>query len=183
MEKLRILLANALAGSLDLCMGALIAAATLSSFGVHPTLWHLAAGAVLAVLPDFDVVLPILCMREVKGNHHTTLMHRPALIIPAAACAAYAVGGPAWSMVALLCVSWHYLHDTPPLGMSGIAWLWPYDSRYWSPWGPAEPHTGGPGHHEWLKKYWMTLSPMLCMELGAGLMALALALFIASQTF
>lgn len=182
MEKWRILLGNALAGSLDLSMGALIAAATLSSFGIQPELWHLALGAVLAVLPDFDIVVPILSGREAQGNHHTTLMHRPVLIIPAAALVAYIAGGQAWGMVAFLCVSWHYLHDTPPLGMGGIAWLWPLDHRYWSPWGPSEPALGGMTHHAWLKKYWLQLSPLSSMEIGAGLMALALALLIALRT-
>lgn len=178
MEKMRILLANALAGSLDLSMGALIAAATLSSFGVEPQLWHLALGGVLAVLPDFDIVLPILMGREVKGNHHTTLMHRPVLIIPAAALAAYLLGGHAWVMVAFLCVSWHYLHDTPPLSQGGIAWLWPLDRRYWSVWGAQEPRMGHANHNEWLKQNWMRPSRLSITEIGAGLLALALAISI-----
>ncbi len=180
-EKLRILLANALAGSLDFCMGALIAAATLSTLGMQPALWHLVVGGILALLPDFDILGPILLGHEVEGNHHVTLLHRPVLVIPAAALAGYLLGGHAWALVAFLCVSWHYLHDTPPLGMGGIAWLWPLDSRYWSPWGPQEPHTAGMSHYEWLKKYWFTLSPTFCMEVGAGLVALSLALFIATS--
>lgn len=181
MEKLRILLANGLAGFLDLCMGALIASATLSSLGVEPLPWHLAVGGMLALLPDFDILGPILAGREVQGNHHTTLLHRPILLIPAATLAAWALGGQAWALVAFLCVAWHYLHDTPPLSQGGIAWLWPFDRRYWSPWGPKEPHMGHANHHEWLKENWMRLSPMLCAETGAGFVALALALFIALQ--
>ncbi len=178
-EKLRILLANGLAGSLDLCMGTLIAAAAFSALGLEPQLWHLVAGAVLAVLPDFDILGPILLSREVKGNHHTTLLHRPLLIIPTVSPAAYALGGQAWGLVALLCVAWHYLHDTPPLSQGGIAWLWPYDSRYWSLWGPKEPHMGHANHKEWLEQNWMALSPMLLTELSAGIVALVLALLIA----
>ena len=181
MEKLRMLLGNALAGFLDLSMGAALAAITLSAFGMRPELWHLAVGAALAVLPDFDILLPILRMREVTGNHHATLMHRPLLVMPAAALAAFLLGGPAWGLAALLCVSWHFAHDTPPLGMDGIAWLWPFDERYWSPYGAAEPRISGLPHYEWLRKYWLTPSPLLLMEIGAGLMALALALLIASR--
>lgn len=179
MEKLRILLANGLAGSLDLCMGALIASATLSSLGIQPEPWHLLVGAVLGVLPDFDFLMPILMLREPQGNHHTTLMHRPIILLPAVALIGYAPGGPAWSLVAFLCVAWHFVHDTKPLSVGGVAWLWPFDHRYWSPWGPEEPHTAGYTHHQWLKEHWMRLSPTLCMELGAGLMAIALAVFIA----
>lgn len=181
MEKLRIFIANGLAGSLDLAMGALIAAATLSALGIQPELWHLAAGAALGVLPDVDMLFAVFSGREVTGNHHINITHRPIIVIPAAALAGYVLGGQAWGLVTFLCVSWHFLHDTPPLGVSGIAWLWPYDHRYWSPWGPEEPHTAGVTHHEWLRKNWLTLSPMFCMEIGAGLMAITLAFFIAWQ--
>lgn len=181
MEKLRMLLGNALAGFLDLAMGAALAALALSAFGIHPALWHLLIGSVLGVLPDFDIIPTILLGREAAGNHRTTLMHRPLFLAPLAAIAAYLVGGQAWGAAALACVTWHYLHDTPPLSMGGIAWLWPLDSRYWSPWGPSEPHAGGMSHHAWLKKYWLRPSPLLYMEVGSGLMALALALFIASR--
>lgn len=162
-------------------MGALIAAATLSSLGVPVELWHLAVGAVLAVLPDFDIVEPILLGREVTSNHHLTLMHRPIVLIPLATLGAWAVGGEAWGLVAFLCVAWHYVHDTPPLGLDGIAWLWPFDTRYWSLWGPKEPRAASMTHYGFLETYWLRLSPMLCMELGAGLMALALAVAIALQ--
>jgi hypothetical protein len=160
-------------------MGAALAAVTLSAFGMRPELWHLLIGSALGVLPDFDIIPAVLRMREITGNHRTTIMHRPLFLVPAAALAAYLVGGQAWGLAAFLCVTWHFVHDTPPLSMGGIAWLWPLDSRYWSPWGPAEPHTGGMSHHEWLEKYWLRPSPLLLMEIGTGLMALALALFIA----
>ena len=179
MEKLRMLLGNALAGFLDLCMGAALAAVTLSAFGTHPALWHLAIGSVLGVLPDFDIIPAVLLGREAAGNHRATLLHRPLFVIPAAALAAYLIGGQAWGLAAFACVTWHFLHDTPPLSLGGIAWLWPLDNRYWSPWGPAEPHAGGMSHHAWLEKYWLAPSPLLLMEMGAGLTALALALLIA----
>jgi hypothetical protein len=181
MEKLRMLLGNALAGFLDLSVGACIASAALAAWGMHPGLWQLAAGSVLGVLPDFDIVAPILLGRENLGNHHTTLMHRPLFLVPAASLCAYLIGGPEWALIAFLCVAWHYLHDTPPLSTGGIAWLWPLDSRYISPWGWSAPHAGGMSHHAWLKKYWLTPSPRSRMEIGAGLMALALALLIAWQ--
>ncbi len=181
MEKLRIFLANGLAGSLDLCIGTLIAAATLSEFGIQPEFWHLALGAILAVLPDFDIIPSILLGREVEGNHHITLMHRPLVIIPAAALASYLLGGPVWGLVALLCVSWHYLHDTPPLSQGGIAWLWPFDHRYWSLRGPAEPHAGHLNHREWLAAYWLQPSRLSVTEVGAGLLSLLAALLIVLQ--
>jgi hypothetical protein len=180
MEKPRMLLGNALAGFLDAGMGAFIAAATLSALGTGPALWHLPLGAALALLPDFDILPAILRMREVNSNHHATLLHRPLLAIPAAALAAFLLGGPAWSAAAFLCVLWHFAHDTPPLSQGGIAWLWPLDSRYWSLKGPSEPHAPALSHREWLEKFWLRPSPLLFIEMGAGIAALALALLIAS---
>lgn len=174
MEKLRILLANALAGILDLCVGAAIAATALRLAGAQIAPWHLAVGALLAVLPDLDILWPILSGQEAKGDHHLTLMHRPLLIIPAASLLMYALGGTAWEIIAFLCVTWHYLHDTPLFGSNGVAWLWPIYS------GGVHPHGPDVSHHKWLKENWMTLSPRLCMELGAGLVALSLALYIAT---
>lgn len=181
MEKPRMLIGNALAGFLDAGMGAFIAAATLWALGTEPALWHLPAGAALALLPDFDILPAILRMREVTGNHRATLLHRPLLVIPAAALAAFALGGLAWGAAAFLCVLWHFAHDTPPLSQGGIAWLWPFDARYWSLKGPAAPHAPTLSHRAWIEKHWLALSPLLLIELGAGVAALALAFLIASR--
>jgi membrane-bound metal-dependent hydrolase YbcI (DUF457 family) len=180
MRKLRIFIGNGLAGFLDLAVGALIASATLSYFGTQPQLWHLAVGAVLAILPDFDIVPAILSGREAKGNHRVSLMHRPLLVIPAATLVAYTLGGDAWWVVAFLCVTWHYLHDTPPLSLGGIAWLWPFDERYWSPWGPkVAVDDSGLTHYAWLERFWLRPSALSVTEVGIGTVALATALLIA----
>ncbi len=178
MEKLRMLFGNALAGFLDLCMGACIAAVVLSWSGVHQQLWHLVLGALLGVLPDFDMVPTVLRGREATGNHRVSIMHRPLLLIPGASLMAFFLGGPVWALIAFLSVTWHFVHDTPPFSIGGISWLWPFDYRYWSLWGPVEPHGGGMTHYEWLKKFWLRPSAVSVAEVCAGLIAIIIALFI-----
>ncbi len=173
-----------MAGSLDLCMGALIASATLSTLGVEVLPWHLAVGAVLAVLPDFDIIPAILTNQKGIEDHHTTLMHRPLFLIPAAALVAYALGGSAWELVAILCVGWHFLHDTPPLSPGGIAWLWPFDKRFVSVFGTHEPARGSLTHDQWIKAFWLRPTARSVSEISVGIAALvlAVAIAIASQT-
>ncbi len=178
--KLRIFIANTLAGALDLCMGVFFTTGILAAFGLKPALWQLAVGATLAILPDFDIVPTVLRGREATGNHRVSLMHRPLLILPLATLIAYAIGGTVWLCIALVCVTWHYLHDTPPLSQGGIAWAWPFDTRYWSWFGPKPPlDDTGLTHHEWLKRYWMRPSRLSVTEIGTGLLALLAALAIA----
>lgn len=178
MQKLRILVASALAGSLDLGLGALIAGTVLTLAGVQPALWHLAVGGVLAVLPDFDIVSDVLRTKEPAGNHRVSPMHRPLLVIPAASLVAYILGGNTWTLITFLCVLWHYLHDTPPLSKGGISWLWPFDHRYWSLSGLEDTHKVVMSHHEWLKTYWMRPTKLSITEVGIGLLAFTAALII-----
>lgn len=179
MQRALILAGDFLAGFLDLCMGALIASATLSALGVEPLPWHLALGAILAVLPDFDIIVPILTDQKGIESHHTTLMHRPLFLILLAALVAYALGGSAWALVAFLCVAWHFVHDTPPLSPGGIAWLWPFDTRFVSVFGTEEPRTEALTHDEWISQYWLRPTVRSVSEIGAGLVALVLAVAIA----
>lgn len=179
MQRALILVGDFLAGLLDLCMGALIASATLSTLGYEVLPWHLALGAVLAVLPDFDIILPILTDQKGIENHHTTIMHRPLFLIPLAALVAYALGGAAWALLASLCVAWHFVHDTPPLSPSGIAWVWPLSEKFLSIYGARDPRVGTMLHDEWVQTYWLRPTVRSVSEIGAGLVALVLAVAIA----
>ncbi len=168
---------------MDFCVGTLIAACIGAVLHIHTPLWYLIIGGILAFLPDFDVIWPILRQfltgRTITGNHHETVMHRPILLVPAATLIAYIVGGPYWALTACLCVLWHYTHDTKGMGGGGIAWLWPYSSDYWSPQGFAKPTPADSEHDAWIEKNWMRLSAMSVRELSIGLVALSIALFIA----
>jgi hypothetical protein len=173
MLRLRYLLANGLAGYLDFCVGTLIAALVCAAFGVHPTLLALALGGVLALLPDFDIVWPILT-DTLTHNHHHSLMHRPAFLVPVVACAGWLVAGALGAALAAACVLWHFVHDTPPFTLhNSVAWFWPLQKKL-----RREPTVG---HHEWLERYWLRVSTLLMVEVGAGTLALAAALVIALQ--
>lgn len=168
-----------MAGFLDLSMGALIASATLSALGVEVLPWHLAVGAVLAVLPDFDIIPAILTTQKGIENHHTTIMHRPLFLIPLAALVAYGLGGSAWELVAILCVAWHFVHDTPPLSAGGIAWAWPMSEKFISLYGVKDPQPGELKHDEWIQTYWLRLTARSVSEISIGVVALVLAVAIA----
>lgn len=168
-----------MAGFLDLCMGALITSLTLTLLGQDPLPWHLAVGAVLAVLPDFDIIPAILTNQKGVENHHTTLMHRPLFLVPAASLVAYALGGGTWELVAFLCVTWHFVHDTPPLSPGGIAWFWPMSEKFWSVYGSGEPQPGTLKHDEWIATYWLKPTYRSVTEMSVGLVALVLAVAIA----
>jgi hypothetical protein len=143
-------------------------------------------GGVLALLPDFDLVWPIvrqlLTGQNIAGNHHETLMHRPIALVPAATVIAYLIGGPYWALTACACVLWHYVHDTKGMGGGGVAWLWPYSGDYWSPAGFAKSTPADVEHDAWIEKHWMRLSATSARELGVGLIALVAAIFIALRT-
>lgn len=87
--------------------------------------------------------------------------------------------GSYWGVTSFLCLLWHYLHDTKPLS-DGIAWLWPWDRRYWALDGtwelPEESKMAGSGlrHHDWLRQNWLQPSKRSVLEIGFGSVALGL---------
>jgi hypothetical protein len=169
MDRLIILAANALAGFLDFCVGACVAVCILKYFGAPTPLWVLPIGSLFALLPDFDIVYPILVGLDFKWNHHTTLMHRPIFLLPVAAIVAYGIAGPVWTLIAFVCVSWHYVHDSRLLGGDHIDWLWPLRE---SPHLPGDPP-------RWLRLYWLRPSKKSVAEVCIGLLLLILALKLA----
>lgn len=169
MRELRWYAANLLAGFMDFGVGALIAAAVFAAGG-SAAWWQLLAGGFFALLPDMDNIWPILRGR-VEKDHHATVMHMPLLVLPLVAIAAFILGGALWGATALLCVLWHYVHDTPPLG-GGIRWLWPLGD---------EKMREQPYHELWIQKNWMRMSRMMVFEVGTGLAALVAAILIASR--
>jgi hypothetical protein len=152
-------LANALAGYLDFCMGTLIAAVCAAYAGQAPTVGLLLWGALFALLPDVDLVWPILRGHVRAGyDHRVTLMHRPLFVL-VLTCAAVSWSGTGLCLVvALLGLVWHYLHDTP----DGVAWLWPFSARKF-----LEPQPGQP-HEKWVEETWCQFSRRGIGEVTAG---------------
>lgn len=148
MHKLPWLMGNALAGYLDFCVGLLIATLVGNAMGYGAPPILLLWGAVCALLPDTDIVLPILRGR-IEGDHRTTLWHRPAATFLGLTVFLLALNLQAgvWAAVGYAALLWHYLHDTP---MGGIAWLWPYsDKRFIEP-----AYTPGTSHEYDMYKEW-----------------------------
>lgn len=163
--------ANAWAGFLDFGAGAAIAAFVL---GTGAPLWTLVAGAALGLLPDYIHVgwmWRVLRGKKITYDHHRTWSHRPLLMLGGAIVLAWAItllteaGGlhvefsiADWSLVAVLCLLWHYFHDYP-LGDGYLNWSWPL-----TPDRPADID-----HGDWLHDKWLTISPRYLSEVIGGI--------------
>ena len=182
MSKLRWFGGSALVAYLDLCVGALIGALVFPLFAIEVTVVTLAVSAILALLPDFDLIIPVL-RGHVDNNHRTTLWHRPIVVLPTATIAAWIVGGPGWGAVTFICVLWHYIHDTPPIGDegSGIAWAWPWSERFITPLVILDPQPWDNYQHTTaLEREWLTPTPRSIAEMAIGSLIL---LYIAVTIF
>jgi hypothetical protein len=148
------------AGCMDFAAGVLVVSVVGAVCGVEVPLWAYPLGAFLAVLPDMDIILPVLRASNLLGwDHHQTIMHRPVLVLPTVALLGavigFALGNPAfYSLLFFLCVFWHYVHDTRGFGGGGIAWFWPVSRFYWGLFGGEVPEDvrdrDTPFYFEWL---------------------------------
>lgn len=158
---------NALAGLLDAAMGMAIVAGSSWALGMAVEPWALVIGAMLALLPDLDIV-PAILRGRVVDDHRGTWWHAPLVVVPLAALLALILGGAYWAVVAIACVLWHYLHDTP----DGVRWLRPFSPYYWTYRGR---HVRFAAKHDtWLQETWGRESIRAWIELPA---ALLLAIF------
>lgn len=172
--------ANGIAAFMDFGVGALIISLMTLAFDVPLPPWYLLVGGTLALLPDFDIVLPIIEGENIKSDHHQTLAHRPIVLLPLVTTIGFLIGGWFWAVTAAVCVFWHYVHDTKGFGGAGISWFWPCSQKYWSPlYGAEEPQTPL-GHHAMLRELWLRPSSFALCEIAIGLISLAIALHLAS---
>lgn len=181
MKKFLILCGNAMAALMDFGVGMLIVSLIEWAFGIKIPYWQYLAGGALALLPDFDVLLPIILKGSPtkEEHHHETIMHRPAFLLPVAAMTGYLIGGNFWAITTVACVFWHFLHDSPEFGGGGIAWFWPVSKKYWSIIGPFEPlprtSNREETHYSWLEEKWLRPTKTSAREVGIGTVALAMA--------
>ena len=181
LEKLRFLGANGLAAVMDLGVGALLAVVISLYSGAAVTPLTLAFGALLAVLPDFDVVPRILTLRWVRTDHHDTLLHKPAFLMMVAGAIAYFFGDQLWLVIALVCLTYHYLHDTAwrqQDNTSGISWLWPFSARCVTWTGLYDRTSLNRTHQEWLNHYWLRPSHKALVEICTGLVTFSLGVYL-----
>lgn len=167
------------AGCMDFAAGVLIVSILSALFYIEVPLWAYVLGAFLAVLPDMDLMKD-LAKVSVKGwDHHRTFMHKPALVIPATAIVGVIVGLLAgniffWVSVFVLCVFWHYVHDTKGMGGYGIAWLWPLSVNYWSLRGSERPEDAFTASETWFLD-WIHPTPLSVRELSCTVLFLTCA--------
>jgi hypothetical protein len=177
MKKLAWLFGNALAGYMDFAIGAWIATALTLFIPTQLQWWYLLVGGILALLPDFDIILPILRESNKISGHHTTILHRPLFMILLATLVFWFIGGWYWGILAFVCVLWHFVHDI----QGGIAWGWPVNKRLLYPFKKNVEHIS---HREWIEKFWLKPSALSVREISIGTAALVVAIlfFIFSQT-
>lgn len=184
----------ALAGFMDFGVGAAIGALALKHnwFGLadanasrHYTqvfrFWYLLACATWALLPDFDIVLPILTGRKLH-NHHAYWTHAPLIVVPIACLMGALFGrcalgerrdGLRMAGVAGVCATWHFVHDTPPLSPgNGIMWLYPFSEAYFAPCMCRVPLV-----MSGIKEFFSHASPFTVWEVAVGTLGLTYALY------
>lgn len=161
---------------LDIAFGVCIAALTAYALHVDIAMWQLPIGAFLALLPDFDIALPLL-RRAYKGleEHKTSLMHRPFIVIPLATLIAWWLGGNFWAIVACACVFVHFVHDTKGFGDGGLEWFWPLSKREWSLTGVEDPQPKPP-LEEWIYGRWLVPTKLSVLEIVLGSIALGIGI-------
>ena len=179
--KILYLFRNALVAFLDFSAGIFIVSAGSLIAGRESSIVYYIIGGALALAPDFDVFYMYLKRGEIYGDHHQYFTHRPIVGLPLAALIGFAVGGLFWCAVAIICVFWHYVHDTEgPTGGGGIAWFWPFSEKYRSPWKTSDPKQSLSGQaigrqDELLESEWLAPSARSVSELVAGTILFSVA--------
>lgn len=177
MKRLLFFGAIGMAAFLDFAVGTLIVTGIATWWGFTPAFSHLVLGGVLAFLPDFDLIIPILMRRYARiPQHHTTIMHRPLFLIPTSAAAAWILGGPFWTLVAISAVTWHFLHDSKELGGGGIQWAYPFSQRDWGLLGAHRPLVQMP-FTKWIDSKWLHPRAMSVREIFVGIVCLAVSVW------
>lgn len=108
-------------GFLDLTVGLFVAHI------LNAPLWAYPLGAIIAVLPDFDILLALSRNKQLDLAHRNTVFHQPLLFafIPAIILFFFS---PFLALFWLLPLLWHYLHDTVGESM-GVQWLYPFSQK------------------------------------------------------
>lgn len=148
-------LANGLAAFLDFSVGAFIVFTAYLISGYQAQIYHYFLGGVVALMPDIIDVgyLYLTSNGNLTKDNHRMFAHRPIFGLPLIFFFSVLAGGMFWGTIAIACICWHYLHDTPH-----INWLWPLEEdkeeNMSHPSGKAEVTTKK--HNDWLCQKWMT---------------------------
>lgn len=156
---IRKVVAIGMAESLDVAVGALFALGLIYAIVRELPPWYaLLLGSVLTTLPDISVLVYMVLKK--KGDHRELpLLHRPLFMIPLCSCVAGITGGWPGAVLAAICLTWHFVHDSRRFGSIGdINWLWPFRRR-------ELPYmeTG-----EWLERYWFKGTTVSVLEVNVA---------------
>lgn len=181
-------IANGFAAFLDFGIGTLIVSLISVLLNHEIQWWQCFVGGIFALVPDFDVIWMFLARGRVYGDHHQFITHRPIFGIGIATLAGYFIGGSFWMLTALICVVWHYIHDTEEFANGGIAWLWPISSQYVYFSGFKHPSESMRAkfigkHDEWLNLVWLQPSRTSVIETSIGSLALGSAMTIVAMSW
>ena len=179
--KILYLFRNALVAFLDFSAGIFIVSAGSLIAGRESSIVYYIIGGALALAPDFDVFYMYLKRGKIYGDHHQYFTHRPMVGLPLAALIGFAIGGLFWGVMTIICIFWHYIHDTEgPTGGGGIAWFWPFSEKYRSPWKTSSPEKSLSGQaigrqDKLLDSEWLAPSAKSVSELATGTMLFSVA--------
>lgn len=110
--------------ALDLVTGLFIAH-VLYLFSGNPTpLWAYVLGAIMAVIPDLDILPFVFRQQPPDLTHRNTVIHQPLLFIVLPTLILFFFSSSVALLWALPLI-FHYLHDTFGTSM-GLQWLYPF---------------------------------------------------------
>ena len=116
---------------LDIGAGILIAIWVQSTHALLFSWSFVIAGAVFALLPDLDFIVPVIAKRGFEGLlRHREGLHYPLLYIPIGAFI-FTFFGVQWAELFVLASCAHFLHDSIGLGW-GVQWLYPFTKDHYS---------------------------------------------------
>ncbi len=175
MKKLYFLIATGMAMFLDLSFGMVFSTVSAKSFDIPIQWWYPLVGAVLAVLPDFDIVWPILARiflgKNIEDNHHASVMHWPLVMLPMVTTLGWFIGGWCWATLAFGCITFHYLHDALIMGWpAGFVWL--TRTKQTPIYDPSATLT----YDVWIEQKWLQPSKLSTNELATGLCYFGIAI-------
>jgi len=177
LQKFLYLEAYALAGFMDFGVGVLVAYVFAHVWMIEVTWGVLTLGGFLALLPDLDIVPGILLntlfpnRRHINiSSHHLWVSHRPLVMLPASFTLGALLAGSFGGILALICVSYHFLHDSLFGGDLNLYWPFGHD---------AKPLMSG---EEWIERYWMQPSVRSLLETLLGVICLIPVLWLSGLT-
>ncbi len=187
MQKAFYLIANLMAGFMDMGVGALVAVLLALYLG-QPVAGLSGIAAVLLwgmfwqVSPDMDIV-PSILRRGFTGkpfnfDHHQTWLHWPLAMIPPVALVTWFFLGEYWCAVACVCMFFHYIHDAVFM-KNGLAWIFRLRRKFVS--YPIQ-ESGTKTPDEWIERNWMQQSRLSIYEMLIGMTALSVAIFFGTHS-